>query len=420
VNGKAATLLALVYGLLLAALALRCAEAAWMAAPLLTTLVLGVLRAPDRGAIRLRVNRKVERGADGRVEVSARIRNEGTSVLHLRIEDRPPPGVAVEEGSPVRRALLAAGAETELRYAFGATRGRFAWDTLLAVATDPLGLLEERFELAAPGELHLLPDPPRLRPLPIRPGRTVPTPGSIPARVGGSGTEFFGVREYHVGDALRWIDWRLTARHPGQLFTREFEQEQIADVGLVLDARAPGDRGGSDDVLFEQALTATASLAATLLRQGNRVSLLVLGEGDAKVFPGTGRVQLQRILSCLAGAQPSPGLHRDTGHSLVRMFPARSIVVVLSPLPGDDLALLPRLRAHERQVLLVSPDPFELSPVAPRPEEQLALRAARIERQLHLRAVGQLHVTVVDWKVSRPLYPLLRAALQPARGGRRP
>jgi len=51
--------------------------------------------------------------------------------------------------------------------------------------------------------------------------------GSIPARLGGSGTDFFGVREYHPGDSLRSLDWRLTARHPRQFFTKEFEQEEM-------------------------------------------------------------------------------------------------------------------------------------------------------------------------------------------------
>ena len=40
---------------------------------------------------------------------------------------------------------------------------------------------------------------------------------------------------------LRRLDWRLTARHPRQFFTKEFEQESIADVGLIVDARGSND-----------------------------------------------------------------------------------------------------------------------------------------------------------------------------------
>ena len=421
-NGRAVTLLALVYGVLFAALATRRGEVAWMAAPLLTMLLLGLVRAPRREALALSARRRVERDVAGGVKVSVGVRNDGAAALHLRLEDAPRPAAATE-GATAVEALLGAGEEAVLRYSFRVPRGRFAWAGVRAVASDPLRLSEELLEVPAPGEIHVHPEAVRFRPLPLQPGRTLPSPGSIPARVGGSGTEFFGVREYHVGDALRWIDWRLTARHRGKLFTKQFEQEQIADVGLVLDGRSAVEDGLDGEDLLEHGVRATASLATTFLRQGNRVSLLVLGETDARVFPGSGRIHLQRILSCLAGlrARPATAL-RDPGHSLARMFPARSIVIVLTPLLLDDTPLLLRLHAHGRHVVVVSPDAIEFraasAPVDP--VGRLALRAARVERRLGLRAVAQLRIAVVDWQVNRPLYPLVRAALRPGRGGGRP
>jgi uncharacterized protein (DUF58 family) len=421
VNGKAALLLSLVYGLLFAALAARSGAVAWMAAPLLTTLLWSLVRTPRPEAVRLSAVRRVERSRQGRVEVTVAVRNGGTSPLHLQLADALHPPVEVE-GSTEARTVLGAGRETVLRYSFCVPRGRFAWKGVRAVAGDPLGLIEERFDLEAAGEVHVLPEPVRFRPLPLRPDRTLPSPGSIPARVGGGGTEFFGIREYQVGDALRWIDWRRTARHRGKLFTKQFEQEQIADVGLVLDGRSSVEEDGAPSLL-EHNVRAAASLAATFLRQGNRVSLLVLGETDARVFPGAGRVQLQRILSCLAGfrTQHQRPL-QDSGHSFVRMFPARSILVALIPLLPDDLPLLRRLRAHGRQVVLVSADPYALGAVAAPGDEvgRLALRAGRVERRLGLRAAAQLRIPVVDWKVTDPLYPLIRAALRPGRGGHVP
>lgn len=420
-SGKATTLLALVYGLLFAALATRRGDVAWMAAPLLTTLAWSLLRAPHRDEVRLTAVRKVGRDRQGGVEVSVAVQNGGASTLHLRLEDVRQPVVGLDRGATTLRTVLPAGEGATLTYAFHVPRGRFTWTAVRAVAGDPLGLLEERLELASPGEIYVHPEPERFRWLPLQPGRTLPSPGSIPARVGGSGTEFFGVREYQVGDALRWIDWRLTARHRGKLFTKEFEQEQIADVGLVLDGLSAVDGPVGGESLLDHAVRATASLAATFLRQGNRVSLLV-PEIRARVFPGSGRAQLQRILSCLAGvgSRADAGL-RDSGQSFLRMFPARSILIVLTPLTDDDTPLLLRLRAHGRQVVVVSPDAIDFrAQVVPRdPLGRLALRAARVERRLALRNVAQLRIPVIDWQVSRPLYPLIRNALRPSRGGRR-
>lgn len=422
-NGKSATLLSLVYALLCVALATRRAEVAWMAAPLLTTLLLGQVRAWRAGAARLTAQRRIDRSRAGDIDVSVTVHNQGASTLHLRLEDAPEPPVRIDDGATVLEAVLSPGQQAELRYGFRVPRGRFVWAGVRAVAGDALQLVEERLELPAPGELHVHPEAVRFRPLPLQPGRTLPSPGSIPARVGGSGTEFFGVREYHVGDALRWIDWRLTARHRGKLFTKEFEQEQIADVGLVLDGRTVVEDEVAGESLCEHGVRATASLATTFLRQGNRVGLLVLGESDARVFPGCGRIHRERILSCLAGVRGrAVAPLRDPGHSLARMFPARSIVIVLTPLLLDDTALLLRLRAHGRRVVVVSPDAIEFrAPAFPTdPVGRLAVRAARVERQLALRAVSRLQIPVVDWRVDRPLYPLIRAALRPSRGGHQP
>lgn len=419
-TGRATTLLAAVLGLLGAALATRRAELAWMAAPLLTTLAWALSRAPRGEALRLVGRRRVDRGPDGVLEVTAAVRNAGTATLHLRFEDLAPTAALALRGAPAGRFVLQPGEEAELRYALRAPRGRFAWRGLRVAASDPLGLFAETRDLDVPAELHVLPDAPRLRPLPLRPRRTLPAPGAIPARVGGSGTEFHGIRQYQVGDALRWVDWRRVARHPGELFTKEFEREQIADVGLVLDGRAiPGDGAGPETV-FEHGLRATASLASTFLRQGNRVSLLVMGEEEARVYPGAGRVHLREILARLAEARPAGRFASRFGGTLARLFPAGATLFVVSPLTAEDPSLLLRLRSGGRQVVVVSPDPIALHPAAAAcdPVGRLAFRAARIERTLALRALAQAGMRVVDWQVDRPLFPLLRSALRPPRGAR--
>ena len=413
-NRKAITLLVLAHALLFAAFATRTGEVAWLAAPVLTLLLTGLFRAPRAQSLRFRAIRHVERDGSGAVAVTVRVRNEGADPMPLRLHDEPRPPVLLATGASTLRTLLAPGEEVELAYAFRVPRGRFVWSAVEAVASDPLGLLEEPLELRAPAKHHVHPELVRFHPLPLRPRRTLPSPGSVPARVGGSGIEFFGVREYQMGDSLRWLDWRHAARHPGRLFTREFEQEQIADIGLVLDA-CVGNGTVEGESLFEHAVRATASLAGTFIHQGHRVSLLVTGEPVARVFPGFGRVQLERILNCLSGARaPVGSVRHGLPESLVRLFPASSLLIVLSSLTLGETPLWMRLRAHGRQVVLVSPDPIDFcARTAPRdPLGRIAIRAARVERQLALRAVAELRIPVIDWRVNEALYPLLRSALR--------
>ena len=94
-----------------------------------------------------------------------------------------------------------------------------------------------RQEIKTAGQLFVLPGISRIRQVPIRPRRTRVYAGAIPARVGGPGVEFFGVRNYEPGNSSRRINWRVTARHAEQLYSNEFQQERVADVGIVLDGR---------------------------------------------------------------------------------------------------------------------------------------------------------------------------------------
>jgi hypothetical protein len=66
--------------------------------------------------------------------------------------------------------------------------------------------------------------------------------------------------------------------------------------------------------------------------------------------------------------------------------------------------------------MLVSPNPFEFAaqPPAHDPSACLALRAARLERNLLLRDISRLNIPVIDWCVRQPLYPLVRDTLNQA------
>jgi uncharacterized protein (DUF58 family) len=281
-------------------------------------------------------------------------------------------------------------------------------------ASDTLGLFRRQAVLPAPGHLVVVPETLRLRRVAIRPFRTRAYAGPVPARRGGSGGEFFGVREYQPGDPLRWINWRASARHPHLLLTNEFEQERIADVGLILDARQRSDIRWRGDSLFEYAIRATASLADAFLGDGNRVGLLVYGGILDWTFPGYGKTQREGILRALARAKTGDSLVFDSlDYIPARFFPARSQLVLISPLCKDDLPMLVRLRARGYQLLVISPDPvaFETRALGSRPAVDLAARIVRLERRLLLRQLRQAGVQVVDWQVDKPFDQTIYASL---------
>lgn len=411
--------------LLIVALITRDGDIAWMILPFLTYLMVGVMQTPNVENLSFSAKRILERtrtNGIASIVVKLIIQNTSLETAHLRLEETVQPGMKITDGELSQWVTLRPGESTGLSYAFSATRGEFFWKSIQTKVSDPLGLIETDLLLPGDASIQVRPRIKKFKGISLRPRNTVHSPGSIPARIGGSGTDFFGIREYHLGDPLRTLDWRLTARHPRKFFTKEFEQEEIAEIGLILDARRNTDLQVGEESLFEYGVGATASLAEMFLHQGHRVSLLVFGEMMLTAFPGYGKTQLHRIMSCLSRAK----IERENSAlgSLdflpIRVFPPRALIIVISSLTSTDRSLFRRLRAYGYQALLISPDPidFAYSTLPQDAANLLAIRAAHIERRLRLNDIAQLHIPVVDWQVSQPLFPLVRNALTRSRGQR--
>jgi uncharacterized protein (DUF58 family) len=413
----------IIFGLFIVALITRNGDIAWMILPFLAYLGVGILQAPNLDKLCFSAKRTLEQTRSNgivSVDVKLTIQNTAMETSHLFINEAVQAGMKITDGELNRWATLRSGESTELNYAFTATRGNFSWKSIRAVVSDPLSLIETEMLLPASATTQIRPQIKKFKAIPLRPHSTLHSPGSIPARLGGSGTDFFGVREYHPGDSLRSLDWRLTARHPRKFFTKEFEQEEIAEIGLILDARHSVDLRIGEESLFEHCVGATASLAEMFLHQGHRVSLLVFGETMINAFPGYGKMQLHRIMGCLSKAKVGTENHalNNLDFLPIRMFPTHALIVIISSLTSTDRALFQRLRAHGYQAFLVSPDPIDFAypTLAQDISNQLAIRATRLERRLRLNDIAQLHIPVIDWQVNQPLFPLVRNALTRSRG----
>ena len=424
-NDKSVAVGLIIILLLIDALITRNGDIVWMIVPFLAYLGMGILQAPRLEMLSFGTKRTLEQNRmGGKVStvVGLTVQNKALETVHLFVQETAQPGMEITEGELSQWVSLQPGESTELKYSFTAARGNFSWKSIRTVVSDPLGLIETEMLLPDNTSVQVRPQIKKFKSIALRPQNTVHSPGSIPARLGGSGTDFFGVREYHPGDSLYTLDWRLTARHPGKFFTKEFEQEEIAEIGLILDARPKNELCIREESLFEYSIGAAGSLAEMFLHQGHRVSLLVFGGRIASVFPGYGKTQLHRILSCLSQVklEPADGVLASFDFLPIRMFPNHALMIIISPLTAADRPFFQRLRAYGYQALLVSPDPIDFvrSTLPQDNANQLAIRAASLERQFRMNGIAQLHVPVIDWQVSQPLFPLVRNALTRSRGKR--
>ncbi len=392
-----------------------------LAVPFALYLFIGFWRAPDAPQIEAQRHFSAERVVPEQpVVVTLTLTNRGAPIREMTVTDSLPPGLIMLEGSHRHMAWLGRNESVTWKYTVKGPRGYYGFPSTRVESRDDFGLLQRSEAFASPGQLLVLPPLVRLKHIAIRPRRTRVYAGTIPARVGGPGVDFFGVREYQPGDAPRRINWKVSARHSGRdvalqpLYSNEFEQERVADVGIVLDGRDRTNRFGKGHSLFEHSVLAAAALADAFLAQGNRVGMLVYGQYLQWTFPAYGKLQRERILHALAAARPGGSeIFSNLEHIPTKLFPVNSQLVIVSPLVTDDLEVLVQLRARGYQVMVVSPDPvsFELGHLPSVPEVEQAARIVRLERELLLKNMRRAGIQVLDWNVSHPFDRVIHSSL---------
>ncbi len=408
-------LVSLAFFFLLCGVALRGSALVMMAVPLLVYLAAAALHRPSPP--KLSASRSLDRAKvipNTPVEVTITVRNEGEFLEEVEIFAPLPHELSLSDGKVAQSTSLLPKEESQIGAVLAGPRGEYLFGEIYARAGETFGVFVERGEAPAAASLVIHPTPLRLKPLPIRPPQTRGFAGPIPSRQGGSGVDFFLVREYQPGDPLRQINWKVSARAENDLFTTIYEQQRIADVGIILDSRMQCEIRFKDDSLFEHSVRAAAALSEIFLQDGNRVGLLVYGAGLSIAFPGMGKIQRERILQVLARAEPGFSYALEKLDYLpTRFFPSRSQIVLVSPLLSDDVQVLGFLRARGYAILVISPNPirFEAAASPATSAEELALRCAQAERNLMLNALRRTGVQVVDWDVNIPLETLVRSTL---------
>jgi uncharacterized protein (DUF58 family) len=133
----------------------------------------------------------------------------------------------------------------------------------------------------------------------------------------GTGDDYFGLREYRPGDALRHIAWKRSASLD-EIICIEHTRSSPPRLRVLLDLAAPGPAGGAEAVAETTALRERAiSLAASIIHAadgaGYEVGLSVLGASEAVLPVRRSRWHLGKMMSTLAEidldgprAAPSP------------------------------------------------------------------------------------------------------------------
>ncbi len=121
----------------------------------------------------------------------------------------------------------------------------------------------------------------------------------------GRGMEFAEVREYHIGDDIRTIDWNVSARM-GHPYVKVFEEERELTVMLLVDVSSSGNFGTVQRMKGEIAIEICALLAFSAIKNNDKIGLIIFTDRIEKfVPPKKGKSHVLRVLRELLYHKPA-------------------------------------------------------------------------------------------------------------------
>ncbi len=410
-------------GLALAGAGLGGSHWPWLAGAA-TVVLVGVVTALDialavpPGRVRLRRDGDRAIWYGGSAAVALIVRNDATRVLRAVIRDAWVPSAGAVPHT--HRVLAAPGTAVRIVTTLTPTRrGDRPAAQVVIRSYGPLRLgYRQPSRRAAtvatpPWVLRVYPPFTARKFLPERLARLRVLDGGTVTRGRGQGTEFDTLREYVVGDDVRSIDWRASARRR-DVVVRTWRPERDRRVLCVLDTGRTSAARIADEPRLDSAIDAALLLASLASRAGDRVDLLAVDTAVRASVTATGRQavlgQLANAVATLAPALVETDFGLVTGEVL-RRARKRALVVLFTALePGAIgeglLPVLPHLAARH-QVLVAAVHDAALAQLSAVTGTDAAVTPARVytaaaaqrtlaERERVRAALASHGVEVVD------------------------
>ncbi|TFV55330.1 DUF58 domain-containing protein [Mycobacterium sp. PS03-16] len=370
-------------------------------AALLAAIVADVALAASPRALTLSRSGETTARLGQSVDAVLTVQNAGRRRFRGRIRDAWPPS---SRGEPRAHTVdFAVGQQVSLTTTLTPRRrGDMSAALVTARAIGPLGVAGRQGAHRAPGEIRVLPPFLSRKHLPSRLARLRELDGSTPVLIRGQGTEFDSLREYVVGDDVRSIDWRATARR-ADVVVRTWRPERDQRIVIVLDTgRTSAGRVGIDPTApggatgwprLDWSMDAALLLTALAARAGDHVDFLAHDRISRAAVVNASRTELlPQVVNAMAPLEPA--LVESDFPAMVsavqRRVRRRALVVLLTDLNPSALdeglmEVLPQLAARHHVLVAAVTDPRVDTLAAGRDDAAAVYDAAAAERSRNER-----------------------------------
>ena len=175
----------------------------------------------------------------------------------------------------------------------------------------------------------------------------------------GAGTEFIALRKYAVGDELRQIDWKATAR-TRQLMVRTFEADRKQRVVILLDCGRLM-HSGKDVSMLDAGINTAVLLSHVVLSRGDLLGFATFSDKlEYFLQPGNNRSHFYGLLDALGRISPTKETDFIASfRQLTPLLSKRSLIVIISSLQDGGerrvVEAIKLLKAHKHAIVVISP-----------------------------------------------------------------
>jgi uncharacterized protein (DUF58 family) len=310
--------------------------------------------------LRLEVDRRITpprvyAGSPSRVELA--VRNDGARTTPVvRLFDP----VTGTRGADLLLGPLETGVTARAAYRLPTEkRGIVQIGPLDVIVTDPFGVASSATTASPISELTVFPRIDDIVPVPHTSGDDPHAGTDHPSALGRTGEDFYALRPYVVGDDMRRVHWKSTARRD-ELMVRQDELPWQGRVTVLLDVRRTGHSADS----FELAVSAAASVVTASWRRRDLVRLITTDGHDLGFAAGTAHAEA--MMEFLATVQlSSGGTLRGAVAALTATGHGGAVVGVVGHVAEAELVALARLRGQVGSVVVVQFHQSSWDPSAP-------------------------------------------------------
>ncbi|MGI4791871.1 MAG: DUF58 domain-containing protein [Janthinobacterium lividum] len=229
------------------------------------------------------------------------------------LPDRLPPEVDAVPEDGVDLPVLKPGETARVRLGLACRRrGVFRLRGFRVETAFPLGLMVGQQVFSERRTLLISPKFTALGRMETPRGRRYQPGGMTEAARLGDSFEYIGSREYREGDSIRSIDWRATARL-NRPVVREYREEFLQRVAVVLDTHAPAPPGLPPPPAFECAVSLTAAICDYMARSEFVIDVFADGPNVHGLDAGLGTGYIESIMDLLAAVNADTGSRTSSG-----------------------------------------------------------------------------------------------------------